>query len=114
MATYEEIGSGGCYAGGCAAIKHTKYVLIPFGVRDIVCVRRSAMRGIIEKVCIKRVNIEKDTTTNILLGINYTDTQNRIWMEDELIAYSTAEEIAVAHNQETLNLAQTLLMKCKT
>jgi len=93
-----EIQSGGVRVVGCAAISIKQNLIVRFLVGDRVYIRRKAHLGVIESVVIKRMNgvfpKYEGFNTAIQPDVNYVDTFNRVWLEDELITQEKAIDIA--------------------
>lgn len=90
--------SGGVRVVGCAEIKIQQNLIVRFLVGDRVYIRRKAHLGVIESVVIKRMNgvfpKHEEFNTAIQPDINYVDTFNRVWLEDELITQERAIDLA--------------------
>lgn len=92
MADFSHIGSGGLEMFGCAGPNSsTFYVVTLFNEGDLVWLRHSARRGILEKVFIKQINF----ITN--LQYNYQDNFNRLWLEKELCDEATAQQLVALY-----------------
>jgi hypothetical protein len=92
MADFSYTGSGGLEIFGCAGPNtSTFYVVTLFNTGDLVWLRHSARRGILEKVFIKQINF----ITNV--QYNYQDNFNRLWLENELCDFTTAEQLVAIY-----------------
>lgn len=86
---------GGVELSGCACVFHTETIPLKFGVGDIAFLRSKALCGILERIAIKRAaaRVDEGHSCGDPL-INYFDTLNARYMEDELLTH--AEAIAEA------------------
>jgi hypothetical protein len=85
---------------GCSLFKGTKFYDVYFRVGSRVYVKKKALIGILESVVIKKINRilpKKYTYQGIQPAITYTDTLNRIWIEEELIWKENAIDFARIH-----------------
>lgn len=98
MSYYFQNSSGGVRVVGCAGIKVQQNLIVRFLVGDRVYIRRRAHLGVIESVVIKRMNgvfpKYEGFNTSIQPDINYVDTFNRVWLEDELVTQENAIDLA--------------------
>lgn len=98
MSYYYEGGSGGIRVVGCAGLGMQQRLIVRFLVGERVYIRKKAHLGVIESVVIKRINgvfpKYEGFNTAIQPDVNYVDTFNRIWFEDELISQENAVDIA--------------------
>ena len=84
-------GSGIINISGCSRNEKDIFVLYKWGERSIVFVKPKAVKGIIEKVAIKKVII------NLKMGQYrpiYVDTLNSLYNEEELISEYEARQLA--------------------
>jgi hypothetical protein len=83
---------------GCAELGIKQNLIVRFLVGDRAFVRRKARLGKMESVTIKRINgvfpKYEGFNTAIQPDINYVDTFNRVWMEEELASQENAIDIA--------------------
>lgn len=95
---YHESSVGTIRVVGCARISIKQNLVVRFLVGDRVYIRRKAHLGVIESVVIKRMNgvfpKYEGFNTAIQPDINYVDTFNRVWLEDELITQENAIDLA--------------------
>lgn len=85
---------------GCAAVNASAVYLVRFDVGSKVYVRKKAFRGVLDPVAIKRINrveLTRPFTNGVGAAINYVDTFNRVWMEEELVNQETAVDMATLH-----------------
>lgn len=107
--------TGGIVIGGCAAFKVTKRYITKFGVGARVYIRKKALKGKLESVVIKKINRvmpASPTCAGILKEVNYLDTFNRVWMEEELIWQADAVDLATLYWQAVQENAIAVLNKC--
>lgn len=69
-----------------SVVKHLKY-----SIGDFVFIQDKAMKGIIERVCIKKYFV----TLYEYEIFKYQDTFNRVWFENELIPHEEAVDLAI-------------------
>jgi hypothetical protein len=83
---------------GCAELGIKQNLIVRFLVGDRAFVRRKARLGKMESVTIKRINgvfpKYEGFNTAIQPDINYVDTFNRVWMEEELASQENAIDLA--------------------
>lgn len=88
-------GAGRIRVVGCAGVELSKNYLVLFRERQRAWVKKKARMGVIESVVIKKVNTLRPEGMVSEWGsepeVTYTDTFNRVWIEEEL----TTEENAV-------------------
>lgn len=85
---------------GCAGLGLYKNYTVLFLVGSRVYVKRKARIGIIEPVVLKKINRiypNSPSYRGIQPEINYVDTFNRVWMEDELLNEENAVDLAKIH-----------------
>lgn len=89
--TYYYFGSGSIETLGCAKVQKNIYVLYKWGERSVVYVKPKAVRGILEKIAVKKVflNYKLGQYTPI-----YQDTLNSLYNEEELISELEARTLA--------------------
>jgi len=90
MQTY--IGGGTLGVGGCGAITRFVYISYRYPEGSTLYAVPKALKGVLEKVVIKRVNI-------IQMVPLYVDTLNAFWNEDELTDEATAVAMATDYLQ---------------
>ena len=95
MFNYEA--SGRIRVAGCAGLGLYKNYSVLFLVGSRAYVKKKARLGIIEPVVLKRINRvypNSATYRGSKAEINYVDTFNRVWMEDELLSEENAVDLA--------------------
>ncbi len=102
--------SGGFKLLNCASVSHTVNVVPAFPVGSIVYIRKVARKKCkYEQVCIKEINLRDDEV------LNYEDTYNRMWLEEELCSYSQAtENIKICLLEKAEDALRGLKQKCPT
>jgi len=83
--------SGTISVFGCARVEKEIYVLYRWGERSVVYVKPKAIKGILEKIAVKKVIM------NLKFGQYkpiYMDTMNSLYNEDELISETEARTLA--------------------
>jgi hypothetical protein len=95
---YHEASGGVTRIVGCAELGIKQNLIVRFLVGDRAFVRRKARLGTMESVTIKRINgvfpKYEGFNTAIQPDINYVDTFNRVWMEEELASQENAIDLA--------------------
>jgi hypothetical protein len=87
------IATGRITIGGCSLpVQVDRYYTFTFGIGSMPYVIAKARKGVLERVCIKKVNLVNFDGISPIY--NYVDTTNRVWMEDELTWQSVAIELA--------------------
>jgi hypothetical protein len=66
---------------------------VGFNVGDIACTKPSALKGIIEKIVVKEIQVAESASINQIAYI-YKDNLNQLWNSDELITYAAAKILA--------------------
>lgn len=98
MSYYYQSTLGGVRVVGCAELGIQQKLIVRFLVGDRVYIKRKARLGVIESVIIKRINgifpKYEGFNTAIQPDVNYVDTFNRVWMEEELVTQENAVDIA--------------------
>ena len=90
--------SGTVRVVGCAGVGVKQKLIVRFLVGDRAYIKKKALQGKIESVVIKRINgvfpKYDGFNTAIQPDINYVDTFNRVWMEEELVSQERSIDIA--------------------
>ena len=88
---------GGVELSGCACVFHTETIALKFGNGDIAFLRSQAIKGVLERIAIKRSGalIAGSHSCGDPL-INYFDMLNARYMEDELVTHAEAIALATA------------------
>jgi len=89
MATHTETSVAEGIGGGCAVVTHTHAIDNEFNVRDIAYVKKSAQKGILEQVAIKRIIINSNGS------LVYEDTFNALHGANDLIVEAEAVALAI-------------------
>lgn len=103
---YSYLSSGSINIAGCSRIEKKIFVLYKWGERSIVCFKPKAIKGIIEKIAVKRVvlNYIKGQFRPI-----YIDTLNSLYNEEELIGEYEANSLAQTYiDNERLKISENL------
>lgn len=109
-------GQGRVRIAGCAGLGIKDNYEIQFQVGSKAYVKRRAELGIVDPVFIKRINRvypKSVSYSGVSPQINYLDTLNRVWMEDELTDEETAVEKAKASMIRRRMLAEYLCIPPK-
>lgn len=93
-------GSGQIKFGGCASTYRSVYISYKWGENSVVYVKHKALKGILERVAIKRVILNSGPKTFNKIVPIYEDTFNSLWNEDDLLYESEAREFALAYWQK--------------
>lgn len=103
---YSYLSSGSINVAGCSRIEKDIFVLYKWGERSIVYFKPKAVKGIIEKIAVKRVilNYIKGQFRPI-----YIDTLNSLYNEEELIGEYEARSLVQTYiDNERFKLAENL------
>jgi len=95
VATYTITPDGGAEGNGCAVASRVRTFTYEFTENDFAFVQKKALKGLLEEVAIKEVQIGNDAYGQDY--ITYQDTWNSLWNEDELVAETDAIDLAVAY-----------------
>jgi hypothetical protein len=101
--------SGGLDISGCANAFHVDTIPLTFGVGDIAFLRSQALKGVLERITIKRVGARTDINHNC--GdplINYIDSFNAHYMANELVTHAEAIALATAYLERQIALTEEL------
>lgn len=102
------IGSGGIKISGCAIANKVVYVSHKWEVNSILYIRHKAVKGVLERVAIKRVIL--NSVANQIVPI-YQDTLNSLWNEDDLLTEAHAIELTEIYRE--IRDAQIASSQCK-
>ena len=95
--TLQYVGSGGIRFRGCAYASFTPTYLWPYGVGDRLFIRRLAVKGHLEFVYIKRVDMPHHLAFDSgMIEAVYVDTFNWRHREGDLCTEIEALELAIA------------------
>jgi hypothetical protein len=100
---------GGVELSGCACVFHTETIPLKFGNGDIAFLRSRAVKGVLERVAIQRAGVRTDaghSCSNPL--INYFDTFNARYMEDELVTHAEAIALATTYLENQIAALENL------
>ena len=104
--------SGGINIFGCARIKHSIYYTYKYGENSVVFLRYKAVRGILEKIAIKKVIIKQSIMTfGQIVPLNQ-DTLNAYYNEEELCTHQEAVDFAKIFYEATKAAALKAAMNC--
>lgn len=87
---------GGVKVRGCAGTGVKRNYPVRYSVGERVWIGRKAMMGKIESVVIKRSRVkapDRPSPGGYSIAIVYTDTLNRVWLEDELVSQEEAQDL---------------------
>ena len=85
---------------GCAGLGLYKNYTVLFLVGSRVYVKRKARLGVMEPVVLKRINrvvAESASYRGVRPEINYVDTFNRVWIENELLSEENAVDLSLQY-----------------
>lgn len=85
---YESTGAIGIC--GTSDYQVSVYINYKYGIGSQVYVKKKAMRGIMQPVIVKKVNVK-------YTGDIYFDLDNAVWMESELIWFDEAQDMAIQY-----------------
>jgi hypothetical protein len=104
--------TGGISFYGCARVKLSAYYTYKFGENSIVFLRYKAVRGVLEKIAIKKVTLQSGYKTGGLIVPLYQDTLNSYYNEEELCTHQEAVDLATLYYENVKVLANKALRKC--
>lgn len=110
MADFEYTGNGTIRLKGCADHYEALRVLIPYAEGSVVYDCGRARKGFVEKVAIRKVQINVNEATFGQPVVQYYDTTNRLWFEEDLCTHENAISLAEAYLQKIIN--QTTALPC--
>jgi hypothetical protein len=93
--TYEYIGSGSVKTKGCADTSRHVFITYNWSENSILFVKKKAMKGILEKIAIKRVILNVKNGFSVIPI--YQDTLNSLWNENDLLIEQDARDFAIAY-----------------
>lgn len=106
--------SGGIRVVGCASVDATAIYLVKFDLGSKVYVKKKAFRGMLDPVVIKKINrveLTRPFVTGVGAVVNYVDTFNRVWIEDELVNQETALDLAILHWENIKQASREILQE---
>jgi len=105
-------GSGGINIFGCARIKQSNYYTYKYGENSIVFLRYKAVRGVLEKIAIKKVILKQGYRTGGQVIPLYQDTFNAYYNEEELCTHQEAVDLATIYFEDLKVAALAALRNC--
>jgi hypothetical protein len=111
MTTLYYTASGGAKTGGCALASRHVYITYKWSENSILYARHKAVKGILERVAIKRVILNSGPKTGNQIVPIYQDTLNSLWNESDLIIEEEARDLALAYREA--REAQIAAAQCK-
>lgn len=121
MSNFTYMASGSLTLGGCSEFRATRTLYYAFAIGSFVYNKDKAMKGIYEKVVIKKIHFVGtyvDPLKSWLVCLNcnltpiYTDTFNAVWDEDDLVSYSDATVLINEYFELQDILAKEAALKC--
>lgn len=103
------VASGGLTIGGCSLNNSFITIKAKFKEGDAAYEERLARKGRVEKMIIKKLIVLNNERTGGLYQINYVDTLNAVFIEEELVDHQTAIDLATAYLEQQQQLALELL-----
>lgn len=107
---FNYVGSGVVKIRGCSEVSGKFYYVTKFGERSPAYVKQKAIKGIIEKVVIKQVILQRSPKTYNQIVWLYKDTFNGLWNESDLLTHQEALDLATAYLEKKEAEAQAV--KC--
>ena len=104
--------TGGISLFGCARVKKSFYYTYKYGENSIVFLRYKAIRGVLEKIAIKKVILQSGYQTGGLIVPLYQDTLNGYFNEEELCTHQEAVDLAKAYYENLKALALEAARRC--
>lgn len=104
--------TGGISLFGCARVKYSAYYTYKYGENSIVFLRYKAVRGILEKIAIKKVILQSGYKTGGHVVPLYQDTLNAYYNEEELCTHQEAVDLATIYYENLKALALEAAKKC--
>jgi len=109
MSDFAYTGQGGFKLRGCAKVTVTYIYLTKFQDRDEAYIQKDATRGKLNRIFIKQTNV---VLTNSQPVINYVDTFNWVWLENELVTRSEAQSLVNAYKAKVIQERKLLESAC--
>lgn len=91
------LGSATVYTKGCADTEAFAYLNYEWGEGSILFAKHKALKGIMEKVAIKRVILNASAKTGYSVVPIYQDTLNSLWNEKDLLTEPDAKALAIQY-----------------
>jgi len=104
--------TGGINLFGCAIVKHSAYYTYKYGENSIVFLRYKAIRGVLEKIAIKKVILQSSVKTGGLIIPLYQDTLNSYYNEEEICTHQEAVNLAKDYYTNLKALATEAAKRC--
>lgn len=92
---YTYASTGGLSFSGCVDFEITQYIAANFKERDVAYEARLAKKGTLDRLVIKKIIPVLNAYGRY--QINYLDTFNAVYLEEELVDHETAIELATAY-----------------
>lgn len=72
---------------GCVEASYSENYITKFSIGEKVCIKSKALKGILEPILIKSINIKKlgNSYNGYDVYVIYIDNQNRFWPEEDVI-----------------------------
>jgi hypothetical protein len=97
MTTLYYTAAGGAKTGGCALTSRYVYIPYKWGENSVLYIKHKAVKGILERIAVKRVILNSGPKTGNQIVPIYQDTLNSLWNESDLITESEARDLALAY-----------------
>lgn len=94
--------TGGVIISGCSILGFLKNFITFFSIGSKACIKNQAKIGKLEHVVIKKIyrNLpENYFYEGVRPVVSYLDTNNRVWIEDELTNQSEANILVINYKQ---------------
>lgn len=109
---YEYVSSGKITISGCAPSENTIYVPVMFKEGELVFEARLARKGRLERLIVKNIIIINNIRTSGSYHINYVDTLNEVYLQEELVNHATAIDLATEYYEKQQAYAIALQNSC--
>lgn len=97
---------------GCAKTQKSIYYNYKYGENSIVFLRYKAVKGVLEKIAIKKVILQSGRKTFGQIVPLYQDTYNSLYNENDLCTHQEAIELAIIYYQNLEAIATEAAKKC--
>jgi hypothetical protein len=98
--TYEA--SGRLCLSSWTKVSYTKQFATKFGVRDSAWSKKRALRGVLDEIVVKRVEVVG--SSGVVPVYLYVDTFNSLWREDMLLTHAEAMSLATDYYVREMTL----------
>jgi hypothetical protein len=105
-------GTGGINIFGCASVQHYDYYNYLYGENSIVFLRYKAIRGVLEKIAIKKVILKQNIRTYGKIVPLYQDNLNAYYNEEELCTHQEAVDLAIIFYENAKANALSAIRNC--